>query len=115
MDCLLLANNSAPNDTIIAYEQVTMKVISVSQKSGQLVFTTSKPIQTLPDEKLAVSIIINRIVEIPVKFKIIEKKDNQYKLKLYIPKIDPELRGQNIDRVQIKVIKDIVQGNFKIK
>jgi uncharacterized protein YeeX (DUF496 family) len=25
------------------------------------------------------------------------------------------LRGQNIDRVEIKVIQDIVEGNFKLK
>ena len=106
---------SAPNDPLIAYEQVTMKVISVSQKSGELVFNTSKPISTISDVQLAVNIIINEIVEIPVKFKIIEKKDNQYKLKLNIPKIDPDLRGQNIDRVEIKVIQDIVEGNFKLK
>jgi hypothetical protein len=50
-----------------------------------------------------------------VKFKIIEKNDNLYRLRVNIPKIDPELKGQEVDKVQVKLIQEVVQGNLKLK
>ena len=50
-----------------------------------------------------------------MKFKIIEKNDNLYRLRVNIPKIDPELKGQEVDKVQVKLIQEVVQGNLKLK
>lgn len=45
-----------------------MKIVNASLKSGELVFKTSQPIKNISDQKLAVAIIINGVVEIPLKF-----------------------------------------------